>query len=366
MKLFSRHSFQPIRFAIAALFGATLSSLALPCLAQQDIVDAAFDVFNEPVDSVRVYLHLEKNAKLQKEKQAEGAVELLTQQLLDAETSSDVNLDSLISQPLADSSDLYPPMVKSCLYLGQFYDCGKCDRSHVTMSCGVVIDESGLALTNYHVIRLQKDKGTTEGYMAMTYDGKCFEVEEVLAADKIADVALVKLKANGHKFHAAPIAKTRPQPTSEVRMVSHPSGEFFVMTKGEVSRYSHTRKKKLSDTKIPRWLEITAAFGGGSSGAGVFNSAGEVVGIASRVRPISRPSSKAEYKGKTVVQPSYVELILRRCVDLAGIKACFKSDDSKDPMKTESEDESATAKSDEPDTSDTNVQGSSSKAQPTK
>lgn len=371
MKLLASQSYRPIRLTIAASFGMLLSLLALPCLAQQDTANVPFDVLNEPINKLRIYNYLEKNAKLQKESQAEGVVDHLSQQLKDAITSSDVSLDSLINQPLADPNDLYPHMVKSCLYLGQFYDCGRCDRSHVTMSCGVVIDESGLALTNHHVMRLQTSKGTTEGFMAMTYDGKCFEVEEILASDVIADIALVKLKANGHKFHAAPIAKTRPQPTSEVRMVSHPTGEFFVMTKGEVSRYSRTPKKKATDTRTPTWLEITAAFGGGSSGAGVFNSAGEVVGIASRIRPITRPAKKATYNGKTVSQPVYVELILRRCVDLAGIKACFKSDDSKAPMKAESKDEPATVKADDSDNSDTNPQGSSStgsttKVQPTK
>lgn len=383
MKLPARQSYPIVRFAITTLFGILLSLVSLPCWAQQDTLEAPvqetpreeesakeeaakkdtakketakektiappFDVFTEPVDSIRLYLYLEKLAKVQKENQAEDAVDIINQQLQNAEISSDISLDSLASQSPVSRDDLYSHMVKSCLFLGQFYDCGKCDRSHLTMSCGVVIDESGLALTNYHVMRSREKSGTTEGFMAMSYDGKCFEVEEVLAADEVADICLVRLKANGHKFHAAPIAKTRPTPTTEVRLVSHPSGEFFVMTKGEVSRYSRTStkkprgSKKSNKAKRPTWLEITADFGGGSSGCGVFNPDGEVVGIASRIRPITRAAAKVTRNGKTLNQPMYVEMILRRCADLNAIHDCFAqpkmdletSSDKKPELETE-------------------------------
>ncbi len=297
--------------------------LALPCWAQHGSAELPFDVFNEAIDSGQIYDHLEKNAILQKQLQAPEAANILYQQLQDSKTYSEISFNSLASQQLSDSNDLYSHMVKSCLYLGQFYDCGHCDRSHMSTSCGVVIDESGLALTNHHVLSLRQ-QGTTEGFMAMTYDGQCFEVEEVLAADKVADIALVKLKAKGHKFHAAPIAKTRPLPTTEVRLVSHPSSEFFVMTKGEVSRYSRTSFGKSNQRTQQTWMEITAAFGGGSSGCGVFNSSGEVVGIASRIRPLSRSNTKTTSNGKVVTLPRYPEMILRRCVNLSAIKACFQ------------------------------------------
>jgi len=377
MKLPTRQSNRTVRFAIPTLFGVLLSLISFPCLAQQatlvapaqeaphqeaptaekttqqettqqETIAPPFDVFTDPVDSVRLYIYLEKLAKVQKANQADDAVDVLDQQLRDAEISSDISLNSLISQPPVSRDNLYRHMVKSCLFLGQFYDCGKCDRSHLSMSCGVLIDESGLALTNYHVLKIREKGGTTEGFMAMSYDGKCFEVEEILAADEIADVCLVRLKANGHKFHAAPIAKIRPEPTTEVRLVSHPSGEFFVMTKGEVSRYSHTpaqkprNSKKSSKAKRPTWLEITADFGGGSSGCGVFNSAGEVVGIASRIRPITRAAKKVIRNGKTVNQPMYLEMILRRCADLNAVHRCFAQ------PKTDVEPSSAEVKTQEP------------------
>lgn len=321
---------KPVRSTFAATFGLFLCLLALPCSAQQDIeagvekdANPPFDLLNEAIDNTRIYFHLEKNADLQKASQAPDAVDLLREQLQTAKTSSGLNLDSLISQPLPEPKNLYPHMFKSSLFLGQFYDCGKCDRSHLSMSGGVVISESGLALTNYHVLD-HKGTGTTEGFLAMTYDGQCFEVEKVLAADQLADIALVQLKANGHKFHAAPVAKTRPVPMNEVHIISNPAGEFFTLTSGQVSRYSTVRRRK-GERGRPNsaWLEVTAEFGGGSSGSGIFNASGEVVGVVSRIRPLKRATTESSINGKKVTQPSYVEMIVRRCVDLDSIKACF-------------------------------------------
>ena len=313
--------------------------IALPCSAQQATAEEndklPFDVFNQPIDKNLIYFYLEKNAGLQKDSQAPDAVETLRKQLAEAKTSSDINLDSLINQPLADPEHLYPHMVKSGVFLGQFYDCGRCDRSHVAASGGVVVSESGLVLTNYHVFATQIDGGTTEGFIAMTYDGKCFEVEKILAADQLADVALVQLKANDHKFNAAPIAKNRPAPMKDVHIVSHPAGEFFTLTSGQVSRYSKVHRRK-GERGRPNsaWLEVTAKFGGGSSGSGVFNADGEVIGLVSRIHPLKRPPSKVMVNGKEMTKPGYVELIIRRCSDLDSINACFKSSGS-DSSKVE-------------------------------
>ena len=322
----------PVRSTFAGLFGLVLCVIAIPCSAQQDTNQNTdkppFDVFNEAIDNIRIYRHLEKNAGLQKNSQAPDAVATLREQLRSAKTSSDLSLDSLVSQQLSKSADLYPHMVKSSLFLGQFYDCGKCERTHVAASGAVVISESGLALTNYHVFSTKIGE-TTEGFIAMTYDGKCFEVEKILATDQLADVALIQLKANGHKFYAAPIAKDRPTPMKDVHIVSHPSGEFFTLTSGEVSRYSKVRRRK-GERGRPNsaWLEVTAEFGGGSSGSGIFNADGEVIGVVSRINPLKRQASKVMVNGKELTKPGYVEMIIRRCADLDSIKACFQPNGS--------------------------------------
>ena len=204
-------------------------------------------------------------------------------------------------------------------YLGELYNCGRCDRTHAAYSGGVVISEDGLALTNHHVLSAG-DRDNTEGYMAMTWDGRCFSIEKVLAADETADIALVKLKSDGYKFHAAPIADVRPKPMNPVRVISNPAGEFFVLTEGSVSRYAKMKNQI--------WMEITADFAGGSSGSGVFNDQGEVVGIVSRIHPIIRGKRavSGDDKRKRNSQP-VAEMILKRCVPLQKIHKCFAEQD---------------------------------------
>ena len=148
MKLPTLHNHRTVRFAATTLFGILVSLIALPCWAQQDTLEAPpqqeaplqedipqedmpqeapakeeasqpetisppFDVFTEPVDSIRLYLYLEKLAKVQKGNQAEDAVDVINQQLKDANISSDISLASLVNQPPAGKDDLYPHMVKS-------------------------------------------------------------------------------------------------------------------------------------------------------------------------------------------------------------------------------------------------------------
>src|SRR5690606_18815429 len=57
-------------------------------------------------------------------------------------------------------------------------------------------------------------------------------------------------------------------------VISHPDGFFYSFTKGYLSRKYLTPKEK-----TPR-LQITADIAKGSSGAGIFNNAGELVGLA--------------------------------------------------------------------------------------
>lgn len=278
--------------------------------------EAPFDVFGDSIDNRVIIKYLESKTKALVESQPKDAVATILEQLESATHSSDVKFDSLTNAGTATKEKLYQHMIKSSLFFGILYDCGRCDRTHSSFSGAVVISEDGLILTNHHVLQTN-GQTRTEGFMAMTWDGRCFMVEKVIAVDETADIALLQLKADGYKFHAAPIAAKRPTPMDPVRVISHPSGEFFALTQGEVSRYAVAKKQI--------WMEITADFGRGSSGSGVFNDQGEVVGVVSRIHPIIRDKQKkagADARKGGNAQ-SYTELVFKRCVPLRDIHACF-------------------------------------------
>ena len=309
-------------FRLVVFIGMSL--LAVQSVVAQEKRDLPFDVFGEAINNRQIYRHLETEAGKLVAAQPENAVDDFLNALKAAKSSCELTLGSLSNATAVEKDELYEHMVKSSLFVGELYDCGRCDRTHAGFSGGVAISEDGLALTNYHVIQ-GNSQTITEGFIAMTHDGRCFEIEEILAANKSADIALIRLKANGHKFYAAPIANKRPKPIEPIRIVSHPSGEFFVMTKGEVSRYSRTGNQV--------WLEVTADFGGGSSGSATFNDKGEVVGLVSRIYPLIRDKKQTVRGGKANAARqkkdprSYAEMVLRRCVPLEEIHRCFASEE---------------------------------------
>jgi hypothetical protein len=226
--------------------------------------------------------------------------------------------------PAVGSDEFHQRLLKASVMVGSLYDCGRCKNLHGNISGGVIISPEGLVLTNYHVLKRKEDE-KVQGMAVMTYRGQCYGIEQVLAADESADVALIKLKTTD-TFDPIGLASSNPKPLSDVVVMSHPHNEFFVVTTGLVSRLSKPTMEGDSTT----WLEVTAEFSGGSSGSGVFNTQGELVGLVSRIHPMFREQERSNRGGKSeqdieVRQTSngplvYPEQILRRCVPIESIR----------------------------------------------
>lgn len=166
---------------------------------------------------------------------------------------------------------------QSSLVMANLYDCGRCDKIHVATAGAVALSTDGLVLTNFHVIN---SPSKTFNFFVMTHDGKVFPVVEVLAADELNDLAVVRVKAS----HLTPalIAAERPSPMGRLHVISHPRDHYYSVSTGVVSRYS----KLDVQGETQKWMEITAEFEQGSSGSGVFNQAGELVGVVARKHAI--------------------------------------------------------------------------------
>ncbi len=225
--------------------------------------------------------------------------------------------------------DLHDRLRRASMMIGTLYDCGRCKNLHGNISGGVIIGEDGLVLTNYHVLDRKPDE-KVQGFVAMDFQGRCFAIAEVLAAWESADVVLIRLENTATKFEPVGLASSNPKPLTDVVVMSHPHNEFFVVTTGLASRLTKPTMEGDSNT----WLEITAEFSGGSSGSGVFNTQGELVGLVSRIHPMFREQEKSsaaraagEDRSAGVGQGRdsgagrqyYPEQILRRCVPIESI-----------------------------------------------
>jgi serine protease Do len=160
------------------------------------------------------------------------------------------------------------------LVLGHLFLCGKCDKYHGNVAGGVVISPDGLVLTNYHVM----DAKEAVVFGAMTLDGQIYGIAEVLAASKADDVALVKL-LDARDLPCVPLRPT-VEAGDELFVVSHPDGHFYTLTRGYLAR-----KYLIPKQRVPR-LQITADFAKGSSGSGIFNVRGELIGLATSTNSI--------------------------------------------------------------------------------
>lgn len=234
--------------------------------------------------------------------------------------SSDRPRPRLESRPAADGFD-YAGVAKASLMLGTLYDCGRCDQMHGNVAGGVVISDDGLCLTNHHVLDRRSEDAKV--LFAMDYRGQGHPIKDVLAVDPASDVALVQLGGDG-PFYPVAIAEQPARPGSNAFVLSHPSSEFYALTQGVVSRQVTLSQRRGRS----EWLEITAPFGAGSSGSGIFNGRGELIGLVSRIHPLFRSSQQRvapdENEESRPGRTPYAEMVLRRCVTLEAIHSCFQ------------------------------------------
>ena len=137
---------------------------------------------------------------------------------------------------------------------------------------GWIYREDGIIVTNNHVI---------EGAQKVTVglaDGRAFEAE-VVHGDSVADLAIVKIKAEG-----LPVAKVGD--SSKLRVgdwvvaIGNPLGQGLRAKQGIVSGMNISLSANQGESLFDL-IETSAAINPGNSGGPLVNMAGEVVGITS-------------------------------------------------------------------------------------
>jgi S1-C subfamily serine protease len=174
--------------------------------------------------------------------------------------------------------DIYDRVKNGVFIVGDLYKCPKCHQWHVNTASGFVISADGALVTNYHV--MHDGEGAVMG--AMNEAGQFFPIKEILAASQREDIAIVRL--DGDKFEPLPLLADKPVGSS-VAVLSHPDTSFYSLTTGVISRYSTERTKQHARQRRHN-LVITADYAKGSSGAPVFDSCGNVVGLAASTESV--------------------------------------------------------------------------------
>jgi len=183
---------------------------------------------------------------------------------------------------------------QSTLAVGNYYKCPDCGEWHFNSSAGFVVGEGGIISTCCHVVQAQDD-GIKESYLIAADDtGRVFPVKSVLAADTESDTCFVKIDAPGLK----PLPLRPGVRAGEgVYCLSHPGGYFFMFTQGMVARVNLKRNEVLDEhghtngmlTRPILFLNVTAEFAPGSSGAPIADEAGNVVAQVASIAEAGEP-----------------------------------------------------------------------------
>lgn len=143
---------------------------------------------------------------------------------------------------------------------------------------GFIISSDGYILTNYHVIEDAKNGGYDIN--VILHNGDSYPADIVGYEDDGTDVAVLKIDATG--LSAVSIGNSDEMLVGEtVYVLGNPLGELtYTLTSGMVSALDRVIATSSVETDSINVFQIDAAINSGNSGGPVFNSRGEVVGIA--------------------------------------------------------------------------------------
>ncbi|MBI2460244.1 MAG: DegQ family serine endoprotease [Candidatus Rokubacteria bacterium] len=142
------------------------------------------------------------------------------------------------------------------------------ERIQRSLGTGVIVDPSGIALTNAHVV-----EGASE-IEVVTVEGKKFKAK-VVGADAKSDLAVLRLQNSG-RFPAARLGDSDNVEVGDwVLAIGSPFGLEQTVTAGIIS----AKGRVIGQGPFDDFLQTDAAINPGNSGGPLVNMAGEVIGI---------------------------------------------------------------------------------------
>jgi serine protease Do len=158
-------------------------------------------------------------------------------------------------------------------FFGNFFG-GARQRKSQSLGSGLIVDPSGLVVTNEHVI-----EGASR-ILVTTLDGRELEAT-VLGSDRDADLAVLKVAAKG--LPATPLGKSANLLMGEtVVAVGNPFGLSNTVTTGVLSARGRTvggRGSSGQRALFTDFLQTDASINPGNSGGPLVNLDGQVIGI---------------------------------------------------------------------------------------
>lgn len=154
------------------------------------------------------------------------------------------------------------------------------------LGSGVIIDRSGLALSNWHVVdeAVFADGAAKPGFSVevSVFGGRKYAVT-VLSISRENDLALLQLALQpGESVHAIELGDSAALEIGEkVAAIGNPHGKANTITAGIVTAKEQGIKVRGRWAKLEHLIETDAAINGGNSGGALLDMTGRLVGINS-------------------------------------------------------------------------------------
>jgi len=164
------------------------------------------------------------------------------------------------------------------------------ERRTQSLGSGVIVDKSGVVLTNNHVVAQGEDIRVT------LFDGREFAAE-VLGLDPQSDLAVLRMKGKVENLTHLPLGDSSKLRLGEtVLAIGNPFGLGNTVTMGIVSAKG---RANMGIVDYEDFIQTDAAVNPGNSGGGLVNRRGELVGINTAI--LSRTGG---YQGISFAIPS--------------------------------------------------------------
>jgi S1-C subfamily serine protease len=143
-----------------------------------------------------------------------------------------------------------------------------------SLGSGVIIDEEGFVLTNFHVVNRARR------IWVRLADGREFECDRI-SGTSATDVALLKIRARPEdRFTAVRLAADDDLLLGEtVLALGNPFGLGGSVSRGILSSKSRRPPKENEALDVLDWLQTDAAINPGNSGGPLLNLRGELIGL---------------------------------------------------------------------------------------
>jgi serine protease Do len=221
---------------------------------------------SKPAETTPPVASIEKIPSRREDKDGDGMADIEfgeDGQVITSAGSNSMSIATVVNRVAASVVEITTETVAQSDRLGQYITSGA--------GSGVIISREGFIVTNHHVI---------EGASTVTVrlnNGKEFAAT-VVGTDEATDVAVLWIDAAGYELTVATLGSSFDLVVGEdILAIGNPMGSLGgTVTEGMISA---TARQIKVGSSVMTLLQVSAPINPGNSGGGLFNMAGELVGI---------------------------------------------------------------------------------------